>query len=157
MHRISIVVLMLLLVTTPAWAQVGGVNPNLPVTITVPPPAGSPPGTPPTTRPSIPFTSDPNQQNNPFPMLLNAGVSGTGGYGVPIRYIYMPPQPVQIVVYVREQEVTGDQWVTQYTELPGYYFTETTLGYLYPDRWALYTPARGIYQWQRVPAVFQPK
>jgi hypothetical protein len=157
MNRTSIVVLMILLVTTPAWAQVGGVNPNVPVAITVPPPAGSPLGTPPTTRASTPFTNEPNQQNNPFPMLLNAGVSGTGGYGVPIRHIYMPPQAVQIVVYVREQEVTGDQWVTQYTELPGYYVTETTLGYLYPDRWALYSPAKGVYQWQRVPAVFQSK
>ena len=157
MNRIWIVVVMMLLVTTPAWAQVGAVNPNVPSTITVPPPSGSLPGTPPTTRPSVPFTSDPNQQNNPFPTLLNAGVSGTGWYGVPIRQIYIPPQAVQIVVYAPEQEVTGDQWVAQYTELPGYYVTETTLGYLYPDRWTLSSPAKGLYQWQRVPAGFQRK
>jgi hypothetical protein len=157
MRPIPIVVVMLLLVTAPAWAQVGNVNPNVPVTITVPPPPGSPAGTPSTTRPSVPFTGEPNQLNNPFPTLLNAGISGTGGYGVPIRHIYMPAQAVPIVVYVAAQEVTGDQWVTQYTELPGYVVTETTLGYLYPDRWALYSPARGVYQWQRVPAVFQSK
>jgi len=157
MRPIPIVVVMLLLVTTPAWAQVGSVNPNVPLTITVPPPPGSPAGTPSTTRPSVPFTGEPNQLNNPFPTLLNAGVSGTGGYGVPIRQIYMPAQAVPIIVYVAAQEVTGDQWVTQYTELPGYVVTETTLGYLYPDRWALYSPARGVYQWQRVPPVFQSK
>jgi hypothetical protein len=157
MRPIPIVVVMLLFVTTPAWAQVGIVNPNVPVTITVPPPPGSPAGTPSTMRPSVPFTSDPNQLNNPFPTLLNAGISGTGGYGVPIRHIYMPSQAVPIVVYVAEQEVTGDHWVTQYTALPGYVVTETTLGYLYPDRWALYSPAKGVYQWQRVPAVFQSK
>src|SRR5207244_3542598 len=71
-------------------------------------------------------------------------VSGTGWYGVPIRQIYIPPQAVQIVVYAPEQEVTGDQWVAQYTELPGYYVTETTLGYLYPDRWTLSSPAKGL-------------
>src|SRR5256885_492275 len=75
----------------------------------------------------------------------------------PIRQIYIPPQAVQIVVYAPEQEVTGDQWVAQYTELPGYYVTETTLGYLYPDRWTLSSPAKGLYQWQRVPAGFQRK
>ena len=75
MRAIPIAVVMLLLVmTTPAWAQVGIVNPNVPVTITVPPPPGSPAGTPSTTRPSIPFTGDPNQLNNPFPTLLNAGI-----------------------------------------------------------------------------------
>src|SRR5258708_22308908 len=91
MRPIPIVVVMLLLVTTPAWAQVGIVNPNVPVTITVPPPPGSPAGTPSTTRPSVPFTSEPNQLNNPFPTLLNAGVSGTGGDrgGRPPRHI--PP------------------------------------------------------------------
>src|SRR5260370_37229717 len=85
MRPIPILVVMLLLVTTPAWAQVGIVNPNQPVTITVPPPPGSPAGTPSTTRPSVPFTSEPNQLNNPFPTLLNAGVSGTGGGAGPGR------------------------------------------------------------------------
>jgi hypothetical protein len=152
-----VVVIMLLLVTTPAWAQVGIVNPNVPVTITVPPPPGSPAGTPSTTRPSVPFTSEPNQLNNPHPMLPNAGVSGTGWYGVPFRQIYMPPQPVPIEVFVPQPEGVPDVWQTQYAELPGYYVTETTLGYIYPDRWTLVTPAKGIYQWQRVPSSFQRK
>ena len=158
MNRTSMVVsMMILLVATPAGAQVGSVNPNAPVTITVPPPAGSPPRTKPTTRPSVPFTSVPNQQNNPYPTLPGAGVSGTGGYGVPIRQIWVSPQSVPIVVYDQYREGTGEQWDTQYTEIPGYYVTETTLGYLYPDRWGLFSPAKGVYQWQRVPSGFQPK
>ena len=157
MRPIPIVVVMLLLVTTPAWAQVGIVNPNVPVTITAPPPPGSPAGTPSTTRPSVPFTGESNQLNNPHPMLPNAGVSGTGGYGVPFRQFWIGPQTLPILVYDANGEGTGEQWVTQYTELPGYVVTETTLGYLYPDRWALYSIAKGVYQWQRVPAVFQPK
>jgi len=108
-------------------------------------------------RASIPFGSDPNALNRPFPTTPNAGISGTGGYGVPIRHIWVAPQAVPIVVYDAHREGTGEQWNTQYTELPGYYVTETTLGYVYPERWALYTPAKGVYQWQRVPSVFQPK
>ena len=157
MNRISIVVVMMLLVATPTWAQVGGVNPNVPVTITVPPPPGSPPGTQPTTRPSVPFTNEPNQLNNPHPMLPNAGVSGTGWYGVPFRQVWIGPQALPILVYDANREGTGEQWYTQYTELPGYYVTETTLGYIYPERWALYSLAKGVYQWQRVPAGFQRK
>src|SRR5438105_14819769 len=99
MRAIPIAVVMLLLVTTPAWAQVGSVNPNVPLTITVPPPPGSPAGTPSTTRPSVPFTGEPNQLNNPFPTLLNAGVSGTGGDGGPLRQIYMPGPAVPAIVY----------------------------------------------------------
>jgi hypothetical protein len=148
---------LMFIAASPAWAQVGVVNPNVPVTITVPPPAGSPPGTPPTTRPTVPFTSEPNQLNNAYPTLLNAGVSGTGGWGVPIRNIYMPPQAVPIVVYDQYMEVAGEPWATQYAELPGYVVIETTLGYLYPERWTLLSLAKGVYQWQRVPSVFQPK
>jgi hypothetical protein len=157
MKRMLIAVSVTLFAATSAWAQVGVVNPNVPVTITVPPPAGSPPGTPPTTRPSVPFTTDPNQLNNPYPTLLNAGVSGTGGWGVPIRNIYMPAQAVPIVVFDRYMEAAGEAWGTQYAEVPGYVVIETTLGYLYPERWTLLSLAKGVYQWQRVPSVFQPK
>jgi len=158
MKRLPIALALTVIATSPTWAQVGVVNSNVPVTITVPPPAGSPPGTPPTTRPSIPFTSEPNQLNNPYPTLLNAGISGTGGWGVPIRQIYVPPQTVPILVYNQYMEsAAGQPWDTQYAEIPGYFVMETTLGYIYSERWALYSPARGLYRWQLVPAVFQPK
>src|SRR5260370_37847312 len=100
MRPIPIAVVMLLLVTTPAWAEVGIVNPNVPVTITVPPPPGSPAGTPSTTRPSLPFTGDPNQLNNPFPTLLNAGISGTGGHGGGTRPIHIPPPGAPLAPHV---------------------------------------------------------
>jgi hypothetical protein len=157
MKRTVIAVSLLVAASTPAWAQLGVVNPNAPVTITVPPPPGSPPGTPPPARPSIPFGNEPNQLNNPYPTLLNAGVSGTGGFGVPIRSIYMPAQTVPIVVYNQYMEAAGEPWITQYAEVPGYVVVETTLGYVYPERWALYSAAKGVYQWARVPAAFQPK
>jgi hypothetical protein len=91
------------------------------------------------------------------PSMPWAGVPGTGGYGVPIRQIWAPPQSVPIEVLVPKSETAPERWDTQSTEIPGYYFTETTLGYIYPERWALYSPEKGRYEWQRVPAAFQPK
>jgi len=135
----ALVVLLGLLLGAPAWGQIGTVNPNTPV-----------PGT-------TPFGSQPHPLNNPYPTLPGAGVSGTGGYGVPFRQFYMPPQSVPIEVFVQQPEGVPDVWQTQYAELPGYYVTETTLGYIYPDRWMLVTPAKGIYQWQRVPSEFRRK
>src|SRR5262249_42601845 len=114
MKRILTTVGLMLIVASPAWAQVGAVNPNVPVTITVPPPAGSPPGTPATTRPSLPFTNEPNQLNNAYPTLLNAGVSGTGGWGVTIRNIYVPPQAGPIVVLDQYIDAAGQPAATQY-------------------------------------------
>ena len=157
MKRTLTVVSLIVTAATPAWAQLGVVNPNGPVAIITPPPAGSKPGTPSTVRPSVPFGNEPHQLNNPYPTLPNAGVSGAGAWGVPIRQIYMPAQTVPIVVYDRYMEAAGEPWTTQYTEVPGYIIIETTLGYVYPERWALYSPARGVYQWARVPATFQPK
>jgi hypothetical protein len=153
----ALIVATIVLVVTPAWAQVGTVNPNVPVTITVPPPPGSPPGTKPTTRPSIPFTNEPSQLNNPYPTLPNAGLGYSGQTGIPIAQYWVPPQPVEILLYVPTPPGIPEEWVTQYTEIPGYYVTETTSGFLYPDRWALANPAKGVYQWQRVPAEYRKK
>jgi hypothetical protein len=90
-------------------------------------------------------------------MQPNAGVITTGGLGVPIRQIWMPPQSVPVEVLVPKTETEAERWDTQSTEIPGYYYTETTLGYIYPERWALYSPEKGLYEWQRVPWAFQPK
>jgi hypothetical protein len=157
MTRTLIAISLIVAAATPAWAQLGIVNPNGPVAIITLPPDGSPKGTPPTVRPSIPFGNEPNQLNNPYPTLPTAGISGTGGWGVPIRSIQVPAQIVPIAVYDRYMELAGEPWTTQYTEVPGYVIVETTLGYVYPERWALYSPARGVYQWARVPSAFQPK
>jgi hypothetical protein len=93
----------------------------------------------------------------PHPMMPWSGVPTTSGLGVPIRQIWMPPKSVPIEVFVPKSETEPERWDTQYTEVPGYYYTETTLGYIYPDRWALYSPERGRYEWQRVPSAFTPK
>jgi hypothetical protein len=95
--------------------------------------------------------------NNPHPGMPWSGVPTASGYGVPIRQIWAPPQSVPIEVLVPKSEDTPERWDTQYTEIPGYYYTETTLGYIYPERWGLYSPEKGRYEWQRVPAAFQPK
>jgi hypothetical protein len=147
----SVLVLLLsLIIGAPASAQLGTVNPHFPAAL---PPASLSGPLP----PSYPPVSQPNPLHNAHSMQPNAGVITTGGLGVPFRQIWVPPQAVPIIVYDQHREGTGEQWVTQYTELPGYYVTETTLGYLYPDRWTLVSSQKGIYQWQRVPAAFRPK
>jgi hypothetical protein len=108
-------------------------------------------------RPAVPFGSDPHPLNRPYPTTPNAGLGYSGQTGAPIAQYWVPPQAVALQVYVPQPEGVPDDWQTQYTEIPGYYVTETTIGYLYPDRWTIVSPAKGIYQWQRVPAEFRSK
>jgi hypothetical protein len=44
----------------------------------------------------------------------------------------------------------------QVVEIPGYYITETTTGYWYPERWTL-EQVNGVYQWVKLPAEFRRK
>jgi len=45
----------------------------------------------------------------------------------------------------------------QLVEIPGYVITETTTGYVIPERWTLVQTGLGVYQWQRVPGEFRRK
>ena len=45
----------------------------------------------------------------------------------------------------------------QVVEIPGYYVTETTTGYWYPERWTLQQLGVGVYQWVKLPAEFRRK
>jgi hypothetical protein len=45
----------------------------------------------------------------------------------------------------------------QVVEIPGYTITETTTGYLYPERWTLERVGPSEYRWRRLPAEFRPK
>jgi hypothetical protein len=49
------------------------------------------------------------------------------------------------------------QVVRQQVTVPGYYVRETTVGYHYPDRWAVEQAAPNVYRWRQVPAQFVPK
>ena len=47
--------------------------------------------------------------------------------------------------------------VRQVVTIPGYYVRETTVGFHYPERWAVEQAAPNIYRWRQVPAQFIPK
>ncbi len=155
--------LLLLLASTaaPAFAQqvngssgaLGSTNPQGPVFIVRPNPTGPfivvPPGFP-FSRETIPFRDEPHALNNPHPMLPNAGL----GYAV--AQVWMPPQPVFLQVYVPMPGSMPGQYQTMYTEVPGFYATQTSTGMLLPERWVLDQVTAGVYQWRRAPEQFVP-
>ena len=47
--------------------------------------------------------------------------------------------------------------VRQQVTVPGYYVRETTVGFHYPERWAIEQVAPNVYRWRQVPAQFIPK
>jgi hypothetical protein len=64
-----------------------------------------------------------------------------------------PPEPVP----PSEGAPPGPQIVRQQVTVPGYYVRETTVGFLYPDRWAIEQAAPNVYRWRQIPAQFVPK
>lgn len=56
-----------------------------------------------------------------------------------------------------ESSSPGPQVVRQQVTVPGYYVRETTVGFHYPDRWAIEQAAPNVYRWRQVPAQFIPK
>jgi hypothetical protein len=45
----------------------------------------------------------------------------------------------------------------QVVEIPGYVMTETTTGFVIPERWTIVQTGPGVFQWQRAPAEFRRK
>ncbi len=98
---------------------------------------------------------------NPHPTMPWSGFSNPnmGGfdYGQAIRYIPVPPQLVEIDVPLPQPEGVPPRTQKQVQQIPGYYVTETTTGFFYPEHWTLQQVNVGAYQWVRIPATFQPK
>jgi hypothetical protein len=85
---------------------------------------------------------------------------GKPEWGQTVRYISVPPQPVTIDVPVSgDAGSTGSTAETQsqIVEIPGYIIVETTVGYLYPERWAIRQAGAGVFMWERVPSEFRKK
>ena len=137
-----------------ALGQLGTVNPSTPVFIFRPNPTGPfvvvPSGFP-FSRETVPFGDEPHSLNNAHPMLPNAGL----GYAV--SQVWVPAQPIAIQVYVPAPEGVPATYQTQFAQVPGFYVTETTAGYLYPERWVIDQLNVGVYQWRKVPAQFVPR
>jgi hypothetical protein len=161
LQAFATVTVIVLVLASPALAQVGITNPNAPITVVPPgsPLAGQPnvfvkpdlkPGTPP--RPSQPFRSDePHQFNNPHPNTPNAGL------GYALNRTWVPPQTVTITGYLPMPGSLSGFYVPQQVEIPGFYVTQTTTGVIYHSRWVLEQRNLGVYAWQLVPDTFVPR
>jgi hypothetical protein len=78
-------------------------------------------------------------------------------YGQPIRYIEVPVQQMIIEVPVDVPAGVPPETQQQLVEIPSYVITETTTGYVIPERWTLVQTGLGVYQWQRMPGEFRRK
>jgi hypothetical protein len=76
-------------------------------------------------------------------------------YGQVVRYIPVPPQPVSLTVHVPVPEGVPPKTEQQMVEVPGYYVTETTTGFYYPERWTIQQTGAGVYQWVKLPPDFK--
>src|SRR5438046_5402498 len=108
--------------------------------------------------PTQPFTSEPNHLNNAYPTepWNQLGV-GRIDYGQVVQYITVPSQQATVTLYVPGPDGVPPQTREDAVEIPGYYVTETTTGYWYPERWALQQLNVGVYQWVKLPAEFRKK
>jgi hypothetical protein len=77
--------------------------------------------------------------------------------GQVIRYIEVSAQQVVLNVDVPVPDGVPRRTEQQWQTIPGYYVTETTTGFLYPERWTIAQLNAGVYQWVRLPARFQRK
>ena len=76
----------------------------------------------------------------------------SGDQGIPVA-----PQNVTLDVAVPGGAGAPPQTRRQVVKIPGYYVTETTTGYYYPERWTIDQLNVGVYQWRRLPAQFRRK
>ena len=96
---------------------------------------------------------------NPYPTMPWSGITNPnmGIDGKAIRYIQVPPQQVVVPVYVPGPGSLSGEYQQQVVEIPGYVVTETTTGYLYPQRLSLEQVTYGVYQWRVLAPLFTRK
>ncbi len=108
--------------------------------------------------PDFAVAQAPSPTGPPHPSMPWSGpwAPGSAGYGTVVRYIQVPPQQVEIEVPAAEAGGSGEVQ-KQVVEIPGYVITETTTGFIYPQRVTLQQTGPGVYQWVTLPQQFQPR
>ena len=112
---------------------------------------------PPNSVPPVPTPNNPPTNTSAPHPAMPWSPYGRPEVGEPIRSIPVPPQPVTIEVLAPAPESQPSRMQRQVVEIPGYVVTETTTGYLVPERWTLDHVNVGVYQWRKLPAEFRKK
>ncbi len=94
----------------------------------------------------------PHPSTNPYRLEADLAT-----YGQVVRYIEVPPQQVAVPLYVSGPGSFSGGYEPQVVEIPGYVVTETTTGYIYPQRLSLEQVTYGVYQWRVFPRAFTRK
>ena len=111
----------------------------------------------PNSIPPIPTPNDPPTTTSaPHPMMPWSPYAGPD-VGEPVRAIPVPPQQITIDVLVPAPASLPSRTEPRVVEIPGYFVTETTTGYVFPERWTLDRLNVGVYQWRKLPAEFRKK
>jgi hypothetical protein len=99
----------------------------------------------------------------PTPEQTGAPAQTPGQTGVPAqapeqtRVPIQAPEQTATPAQTREETGVPAQTREQIVEIPGYYVTETTTGYWYPERWTLQQVNVGVYRWVKLPGEFRRK
>ena len=107
--------------------------------------------------PATPGNIRANPSNFPYPTMPWNGATRPDARGQVIGYLEVPPEQVTIAVPAAGPESGPLQLQPQVVTIPGYHIAETTLGYVYPERWTLDQVNVGVYQWRLLPAEFRHK
>ena len=60
-------------------------------------------------------------------------------------------------VYVPAPAGVPASYETQVAQVPGFFVTETTTGFVYPERWVIDQLNVGVYHWRKLPVQFVPR
>ena len=95
--------------------------------------------------------------NFPYPMMPWSGATRPEVYGQVVGYREVSPQQVTVEPPATGAETALFRLQPQVVTIPGYVVTETTNGYLYPERWTVVQLNVGVYQWRLLPPQYVRK
>ena len=112
------------------------------------------PEAPPAVEPAPPGAAEgePKSEARPPAEAKAPAEAGTPGEAKAPAEAKAPEEPPPA-----ESAPAGPQIVRQIITVPGYYVRETTVGFLYPERWAIEPAGPNLYRWRQIPPQFVPK
>jgi len=139
-------------------------EPSAPPAAEPAPPTAQP--TPPTAQPTPPAAQPAPPASPPAPSTAQPAPPASQPVppaAQPVPPSAQPAPPSAADAKPPEDTAAGEgvpatpQIVYQQVTVPGYYVRETTVGFHYPDRWAIEQVGPNTYSWRPLPAQFVPK